>query len=542
LFSIICIEQPNLLGFFGDDGVYLGGAQSLLEGRGYRIPFLPLEPFQTKYPPLYGLFLAGFMGLGLVSKAGDFLLWLPSVLCLTATAFCFDALLKTRWPEMRALSRRVLIAAVIFHPAFFDYLRFAMSEMLFLLLLSSSFVLLDKTDDRRLENVSRVLVLAGLLAGSAVLTRSIGLSWVAAGSLWCFLVLRPRKQFLYFLIPGLVPYLFWIAYANTLATRNAELLPGLQLYGYYLGYLISVYDLVESAVVVVSLNLISFADSIAHLLSFYSIPIQRFPHKPIFVALIAASGIGMLVGGLYRSYRVRGLRPELIFIAVYVAMVLVWPYEPQRFLVVLIPWFLLLIGESFRALSRRWSPLGRAVIPLSILLAILGLWGNSKFYRQDVSRFGLFNRGLDLSQSTKALSWMRENLPEEAIVASVDPGLVYHQSGRKAVPALNEGNLIRVYYPDHLVWNSVGNKGAGRIAESQKEFIIGQRRSVWRDWKSLGVTHVWDDDALSRFPGTYALKAQTSAHAHKLELVYSSSGSRVYRLLWNPGRSRKISD
>ena len=170
IFSAICAGHPNLLGFFGDDGIYYGAAQSLAEGGGYRIPFLPLEPFQTKYPPLYAIFLSGFMRLGLVSRAGGSTLWLPSVLCLAATAFCFDEILKARWPEVRGFTRRALIGAIFFHPAFFDYLRFAMSGMLFMLLACSSILVLDRTSDDTSNRTNKQLVLAGALAGAAALT------------------------------------------------------------------------------------------------------------------------------------------------------------------------------------------------------------------------------------------------------------------------------------------------------------------------------------------------------------------------------------
>ncbi len=41
-----------------DDGLFFLSAQSLARGHGYRIPSLPENPDQTKFPPLYPLYLS----------------------------------------------------------------------------------------------------------------------------------------------------------------------------------------------------------------------------------------------------------------------------------------------------------------------------------------------------------------------------------------------------------------------------------------------------------------------------------------------------
>src|SRR5438128_340737 len=46
------------IGELHDDGIYLISAKSLTDGGGYRILSLPDEPAQTKYPPLYPLYLS----------------------------------------------------------------------------------------------------------------------------------------------------------------------------------------------------------------------------------------------------------------------------------------------------------------------------------------------------------------------------------------------------------------------------------------------------------------------------------------------------
>ena len=48
----------GVTGVYHDDGIYVSTAKALAEGKGYRLINLPDSPTQTKYPPLYPIFLA----------------------------------------------------------------------------------------------------------------------------------------------------------------------------------------------------------------------------------------------------------------------------------------------------------------------------------------------------------------------------------------------------------------------------------------------------------------------------------------------------
>src|SRR5712692_7478162 len=53
----LCLH-PVWFGHDNDDAVYVVTAKALANGQGYRTISLPLEPPQTKYPPLYPLLLS----------------------------------------------------------------------------------------------------------------------------------------------------------------------------------------------------------------------------------------------------------------------------------------------------------------------------------------------------------------------------------------------------------------------------------------------------------------------------------------------------
>src|SRR5579863_207643 len=57
-FAWIARDMPHF-GHLHDDSIYWVSAKSLAEGTGYRILSLPAEPFESKYPPLWPLLLAG---------------------------------------------------------------------------------------------------------------------------------------------------------------------------------------------------------------------------------------------------------------------------------------------------------------------------------------------------------------------------------------------------------------------------------------------------------------------------------------------------
>ena len=51
-------RDGSQLGFFQDDELYLTAAKSLAETGTYKMPSLPGQPYQTKYPPLYSVILS----------------------------------------------------------------------------------------------------------------------------------------------------------------------------------------------------------------------------------------------------------------------------------------------------------------------------------------------------------------------------------------------------------------------------------------------------------------------------------------------------
>src|SRR4051812_6343397 len=67
-----CSHHRPYIGDFMDDGEYFAAAQSLRDGKGYRLPSRPGSPPELKYPPGLSLIAAQMMPSGPSTLESDF--------------------------------------------------------------------------------------------------------------------------------------------------------------------------------------------------------------------------------------------------------------------------------------------------------------------------------------------------------------------------------------------------------------------------------------------------------------------------------------
>src|SRR5271163_1596720 len=161
--------------YLHDDGVLFTSAKSLAAGNGYRIPSLPENPSQTKFPPLYPLYLS--------------LIWrinpqFPDNLAL-ATLFSWIALaaalgLAWLYYKTSGLSEArsgLLVCLLGLSPYLILFGCTMFSEVFF-----NCWLLLTLLVARR--EGWRMAVLAGVLAGAAYLTRTAGIALLVSVPAW----------------------------------------------------------------------------------------------------------------------------------------------------------------------------------------------------------------------------------------------------------------------------------------------------------------------------------------------------------------------
>jgi 4-amino-4-deoxy-L-arabinose transferase-like glycosyltransferase len=516
--SFACLNQPNRLGLYVDDGLYFQAAQSLVEGKGYRALFFPGEPYQTVYPPLYSLSLAFFMILGLITNGGGFQIALPNIVFLSLASLVFYDLFRHRFPDVRP-GASVLVTWLAFcHPDLWHLVHLPMSEPLFILLYLLILRGFDKYEGA--QDSSGFWLGMGVFLGLSLMTRMISVSLVVGAMLWLLLQHRipwnlRLKHTLTLLFPAFVFYGIWNLYLQFALSHNPPTANSI-LFTYYKAYSFRENQLLSFLPSVVVFNVISSFEWTARLMAYgLSKSSSLLQHKSL-VLLCGAMFLGLSVIGGYSGIRKRRVRPEHLMFLVYLGVVFVWPFSPGRFLVALIPWFALLFAEAFDRFQRH----GRAGVVLLLLVFCIQGIGAGRFYVEVVSQ------PLSAPSSTQeALKWMSDHLPREAVVASASPLEVYFRAHRKSVPALDGSKLAPLLYPHTVRWTWSGGPWRENV-----EFVRRNQENIWNAWREIGVTHIFFDGNEGSGIDSLANAFLINSHLSQLVRIYATPTTGVFEV------------
>src|SRR5579864_7675793 len=202
-----------------DDGVFFLSAQSLAADHGYRIPSLPENPAQTKFPPLFPLYLSTIWRLNPAFPAnlvlGSFGCWAALVACL---ALAWKLYRSDGSSEKRTW---VLVALLGVSPYMILFGSTMFSEVFFTCFVLATFLL------ARREGM-RAIVAAGVMAGLAYLARTAGIALlisVPAWLLWKHKGSRERGRagvFALTMLPFVAGWMLW-SHANRLPGADPTL-------------------------------------------------------------------------------------------------------------------------------------------------------------------------------------------------------------------------------------------------------------------------------------------------------------------------------
>ncbi len=192
--------------YLSPDGLaYVGAARNLVDGHGLTPP--PGAPPLGNFPPLYSLVLA----------AGGVFGPDPLTVARVLSPLLFGATIFVVGLMAFRLTRSVLLAAaaqllVLSGGDFLAFHSAALSEPLFLLL-----TLLAVAAAAAVAERERLVVLAGLCAAAAVLTRYVGLALVAAGTVVLLAVGDRRRRWrtaIAFATVAILPVVAWLAWVR----------------------------------------------------------------------------------------------------------------------------------------------------------------------------------------------------------------------------------------------------------------------------------------------------------------------------------------
>jgi hypothetical protein len=410
-----------LVGVFYDDGIYAALARSLAEGHGYRLQYLPGAPEAVHYPPLYPAFLALLWRAWPDFPANVVLFRAANALALGLFAGGFAAYLAQRRVLPPAAAALVVAIGATAVPLL-TVVTVLFAEPLFLVLALCAWWLADAAADGAGRRALTLAALAGVMAGLAGLTRSIGVA-IAAGVVLSLVLARRRREALAaagaaFLL--LAPWSAWTAAhhsgVETVLAAN---------YGTY-GDLLrqagwrwispeALWDVLRP------LGYVAFATL-----------------RPAWHPLLGLPALVVLAaGGVALTRRAPALGWSMVL---YLAVVVLWPYAPDRFLWAMVPMLVVALvmggvavwtAAGARQDWRRWGL--RALAVAGVVPVIVG-FGGYQFAGFTKRWPTSAQRGIS-ETFERILPWVRSATPDSAVLAGEDEALLWLYSGRRAVPS-----------------------------------------------------------------------------------------------------------
>lgn len=417
--------SPWPVGVYYDDGIYLILGKALATGEGYRYLNLPGHPAATHYPPGYPALLALLWKVApsFPENVALFKLANAVLLSLAAAALFLFARRELALGPVAAATAIVLgcltvpvlaVTVVLF------------SEPLFLAMLGLA---LPACERALRAGRPRAVVVAALLAGATTLVRTLGLPLVAALVAGLLLRGRRRAAALAAAVAAavLLPWHIWTAV-------HAGELPSV-IAGSYGSYTATFAQAVRSNGVgyvgrVVSHNVRDLARPVGAVFAPGSGVAVR---SVVVVAALAVLGVGA-------ALLARRAPVTAFFLLGYGAIVVAWPYAPDRFLWGVWPLVLLTLAVGATSGERRSSGgttglvrAARVALTAASAVLLLGLVRyNARGYRE---------RWWDVAQRASArqllplVTWTTHNTQPDDVLASNGDPLVHLYTGRHVVPA-----------------------------------------------------------------------------------------------------------
>lgn len=399
-------QSDAMVGVFYDDGLYVVLAKALAQGEGYRYIHLPDAPAAVHYPFLYPVALSLLWQLWPHFPDNVVLFQIFDSAALGAAAWAM-ALHARRW---NAAPMAAYVALPLGFAAFplLTIVGVRLSEPLFLAFMTLTVLVADR------EEVSdRTALTAGALAGIAALTRGVGIAAVL-GVAAAFWLRRHRRAAGVSAGVGLALVLPWVLWV---AAQAGDLDPRLAAnYGTYLD---------EARQAGVGAFLSGLGLGVVAPLARLTLPaVPGWLWYPLAFLLFAA----VITGGVTTARRAPALIATL---ALYLVIVALWPYAPDRFVWIVVPWLALLgtVGARFAWRRGRTARVAVAVLAVAVAVGYMPREYVSLRSRQ----FAATAEGISVPFGFLAPATVHAT-PADAVIAVEDEALMYLYTGRRTVP------------------------------------------------------------------------------------------------------------
>jgi hypothetical protein len=425
--------------FLHDDGIQYLTGKSLADGAGYRISSLPETPAETKYPPLFPLYLSivwrinpSFPG---NLRLASIFLW---VLMIALVALAWRVYAKAGLPPWKYY---VVCGLLAVNPYLILFGVTPFSEVFFTCFVLLTILLIELAGPQW-------IFAAGLAAGCAYLSRTAGIALLIAVPLW-LLWKKQRKEAAIFtsaMLPFVIGWSLW---------SRSQMHPG----GdttliYYVDYLR--YQFLNVGFDNLAVVLYKNFDQALYGIGSLILP-KVIDLSPVKI-LTQTLGIASIVG-IVRLVRRGVMVPYALFALFSLVILVLWHFPPnERFVLPLLPLIALGFVEEVEQLVRNLKLAFRhkdksqrvaagmmASVAALLVAAIVGLQCFVTFSFLDESAR---EKRAKLQDLMKAYAWISSNLPASARILSYDDPLTYLYTG-------HQGNYLpllpRLWYAeDHV--------------------------------------------------------------------------------------------
>jgi hypothetical protein len=421
---------PRVSGVFHDDAIYVITAKALAEGDGYRLINLPGAPPQTKYPMLFPAVLAIIWKLWPVFPDNLIAMQMVSLVA-AAAAMALTYLYLVRFAYCSRLTAGVAVLLALSTPTVLYVSTLTLSEMLFALLLVIALWRVE-SELRRSSAPIAAQIVTGLILGAPYHCRTVGLP-VALVAI-AVLAWR-RKPVLWTLAGCLMTVVPWIAWTAVAAVRWRTD----PIIGYYTDYVAGWSPFTAQGLTAASINAVLICrDAVGLMLSGINVTLTN-------VGMRVGQWL-VLPGAFVLAFIVRqAFRARLLpcCLSAYLAMMCFWPWLPWRFLVPVLPYLIVYVGESFGAIGGPvLSPSPRRYVAAAMAAGILafnltgvraaGLVSHRAGYPYHFAPDGT-TPVIAWSSFEDMFSWVRAHTSEKDILASGLDTMLSLYTGRRAL-------------------------------------------------------------------------------------------------------------
>ena len=417
--------DPLPIGVFYDDAQYVVLAKALATGRGYRFLNLPGAPLGTHFPPGYPALLALLWrvspafpeNVALMKFANAILL---AVVAMVTYRFAHRSLeLPSGLAAASALAGTATIPSLLLSSSI-------MSEPLFLAMLIPALAWSEReTSDAREASAIGAPLLLGAAAGVLTLVRTHGIALIAAIAI-AYFVRRRRREAALATVAALIvlaPWLVWVAAHN-------DALPPLVrgAYGSYFSWLVSGFREQGFHLLVVTLP-----DNVATIWMSIVRSIVPDVHWSL-DALVGCVFVALTAIGATICWR--RARVTTLFVILYFAIVVVWPFSPLRFVWGIWPLMMLFpsvgLAAAWEASDVRQRPQRRGGVLAATVVLSVGILGfNVRGYE---NAWWSSNARYHARRVLPQLAWVARATQPDDVIASDAEAAVYLYTGRLAIP------------------------------------------------------------------------------------------------------------